>query len=710
MKKKAVENTKPTETKKNGLIATVQMVKDVLVLNIYNNKKIIGRYCMSTASYEFMQWHADTEKWSYGKLITLCGYDAWYYSYYELEKHLKFNTPEEENIVKEKLKIEEYKFEKNAISLIDRRESDYSSDKRERTEQNREKRVQNLMGQISGLPEGIRDWIYERATGSADFAFYQKTKEKWSCTNCGKYYDEKFLHRVDGEKKVRHNDMVVCPRCKKIVQAKKRTSKQEKTVHFMLLQPVNEACSVARHFDVKIRWEENERKILLNESMRITLNKLSLKPKFACDIYYNQYTAGGVYSGGRRDEEYAYFDNRGNCSNRKTFAGYLYEENIEEALKDTVYEAWTRVFSQMAAAGKIVQYNRLMATQKNENMISVMEYLFKGRFDKLLLETSENVSYWSCKYCGPLRIRGQCIEDIFEIKDRQKINRIRDLNGGEKILYWMRWSEESGEKISQEVLQWLEANNIKVPEIRFIEGKMSIQKIMNYVKRQQEEGYKGKSAGAVLSQWADYMRMCERLKKKTDDEMIYRPRELKRRHDEVVAEINLREAELVADEYSRRFPGAEDVLKEIKPKFEYENEEYKIIVPVRLVDIVEEGRSLHHCAGSSDRYFDRIMQRETYICFLRKQSEPNVPYYTIEVEPSGTIRQHRGYLDEEPEIKLVKPFLREWQQALRKKLSKKDHEYAEISAVKRVQNIEELIEKNNTRVLQGLMEDFMEAI
>ena len=42
-------------------------------------------------------------------------------------------------------------------------------------------------------------------------------------------------------------------------------------------------------------------------------------------------------------------------------------------------------------------------------------------------------------------------------------------------------------------------------------------------------------------------------------------------------------------------------------------------------------------------------------------------------------------------------------------MSKKDHEYAAASAVKRQENIEELRAKNNTKVLQGLMEDFMEA-
>lgn len=132
-------------------------------------------------------------------------------------------------------------------------------------------------------------------------------------------------------------------------------------------------------------------------------------------------------------------------------------------------------------------------------------------------------------------------------------------------------------------------------------------------------------------------------------------------------------------------------------------------MPQHLIDIITEGQALHHCAGATDRYFDRIMQRETYICFLRKKEDPDTPYYTIEVEPDGTIRQHRGYLDEEPNIEQIKPFLRKWQKEIKKRMTREDRAHAAASAIKRQQNIEELREKKNTRVLRGLMEDFMPA-
>lgn len=351
----------------------------------------------------------------------------------------------------------------------------------------------------------------------------------------------------------------------------------------------------------------------------------------------------------------------------------------------------------------------MMAAVKDKEYMQVAEMLFRGRFYRMLTETSMQISYWDLEYIGYLDVTGRTIEEVFGIADRQKINRIRDCNGGGLILKWMQYSEEKGEKISEKLLTWAKRENITPGTLKEPLTYMSAEQAMNYIEKQKRSSTK-ESTRVIVDQYADYIRMCNKLKKKLEDEMIYKPRELKRRHDEAVEEIKVREIEIDSEEYSERYPEAEDVLKEIKKKFEYRGTEYFIMVPERIYDIVCEGRSLHHCVGSTDRYFDRMAQHETYICFLRKVEEPDKPFYTIEVEPGGTIRQHRGMFDEEPELETVKPFLKEWQKEIRKRMSEEDHARAKQSKVLREANIRELQEKNNTRVLQGLMEDFMEAV
>lgn len=707
MKKSLVEATLPPKTQKMGWWIIPQPVKDVLILNIFNNRVLQGRHCINVITHEFMTWRHN--QWFTRRIEEAMKLTPIYGYYYSTEKvKARFNMSEEnKKLIMSTLKTEDCPpyVSRHPYDLIDYLETKHGQKKRETTEMNRFARVQALMDGVPPVPGDLQEFINQREIAGEDYATKTERKGIFACSGCGEKFSESKLKRVDGEKKVRHNDMVICPACGKHIKIVKRKKAIDILTHFALVQPIDDSVSVVRHFDAVIYCGGGKKQIGLDEAVRIILHKQAAA---SCTLYYNQNYLGHDWI--MREDKQVVFDNKSNRANRSEYAGYLYDGGIVEAFEGTHYYHWSRLFSQMAAAGIKVNYNKLMCSTEGMNFVEMVEMLFKNRFHRLLGETSECVSVWNGAYTGLLRMTGYRMEDVFGIADRQKINRIRDNNGGGEMLKWMRWSELRNKKIPDKVLKWLIENKITSDNIAWLSCRMSLEQMMNYIERQRRESYKGWSARQVIYQYEDYMNMCQKLKKDTTDEMVYRPRELRRRHDEAVKEVALRQSEIKADEYSRRFPGAEDVLQEIKPRYDYENEEYMIYVPKRLVEIVEEGRALHHCAGSSDRYFDRIMQRETYICLLRKKTEPDKPYYTIEVEPSGTIRQHRGYLDEEPEIELVKPFLREWQQVIKKRLTENDRKYAAISAVKREENIAELKAKNNTRVLEGLMEDFMEAV
>ena len=62
--------------------------------------------------------------------------------------------------------------------------------------------------------------------------------------------------------------------------------------------------------------------------------------------------------------------------------------------------------------------------------------------------------------------------------------------------------------------------------------------------------------------------------------------------------------------------------------------------PHSLKEIEDEGRILSHCVGG---YAERHAMGKLSIMFLRKVSEPNKPYYTVEVSQYGGIVQCRGY-------------------------------------------------------------------
>lgn len=706
MRRKAIERLAPKRAAGKGLTATLQELGKILILNICQAKDLLVRYCINYKTGEHEYW-IEQHGWRKGGILNALNEDWRDWEWRTYENYPKLQKKDADRI---RELIRERVWHDSPWERINGLEHRYNREIRENTEMNKKARLMDLMGKVPDRPGDLREWFFEKSAGE-DYMFREKGTQTFTCTNCGKSSEASGIKRQDGGKKIRHNDMVCCPACGKLIQAKTRTDHMEqKYKSCYLLQPVDEDTSVLRILEAKVGWDNGRHYVELGDEIRILLYKVfsNRKLKRTYKIYYEDYLEGWT---------------EGNRKNLRARQGYLYPGEFDKILEGTIYSGASKVLEFLSAQGQELNYNRLIAgAGQMKEYAEKIEYLSKGRFWNLLKDTVERTEYpgYPNTYYGPLDLRADSIEEMFLIRDRQKINRIRDEHGGNDMVRWMQYSDEIGKKISRETVRWMTANRIRPEDIRELEEYMSPQQIMNYIIRQQAEQYPGKKPKEVLEEYKDYINMCEACSKNMKDEMVYRPRELKRRHDEVVVDrqqmqilreldTNAEAKEKYAEEMQQKFPQAEGILKEIKSRYEYENEEYKILVPDTLIDIVKEGRALHHCAGSSERYFDRIESRETYICFLRRQETPGIPFYTIEVEPGGTIRQHRSYLDEEPGIEQIREFLKEWQKVIRKRLTEEDKKLAKISKIKREANIEELKAKNNTRVLQGLAEDFLEA-
>lgn len=169
--------------------------------------------------------------------------------------------------------------------------------------------------------------------------------------------------------------------------------------------------------------------------------------------------------------------------------------------------------------------------------------------------------------------------------------------------------------------------------------------------------------------------MADKLGINTSDEIVYRVKLLRQRHDELVEQLRKRERDMEAAATARKYRKIAGICRSIKPKYEYTGEMYSIVVPSGVRDIMREGDALSHCVGKSDRYWERIEQQEAYILFLRKTAEIDKPYYTLEVEPNGTIRQKRTYFDRQnDDLKDAEKFLKEWQKVVSERLTESDRE------------------------------------
>ena len=302
----------------------------------------------------------------------------------------------------------------------------------------------------------------------------------------------------------------------------------------------------------------------------------------------------------------------------------------------------------------------------------------------------------------PLSIQESSLTKLLGI-DGQELKRLRQNNGGSGFLNWMQYEKASGQEIPDYTISWLCGEEITPRDLKFVRGKMSVPQIHNYITRQMSKEHM--SSHNVINTWADYLSMAKGLRMNTDNELVYRVRDLRKRHNELV-QICQKQGKNIIIQVGRileEYPHIDEICQSLKGKYEYGNEQYMIIAPSGVEEIILEGRALTHCVSNSDRYWERIENRESYILFLRKSSEPEKPYYTLEIEPDGTIRQKRSILNEQYEdINQAKDFLLEWQKAVAKRLTDEDRSLAGQSRILRMEEFEQL-RKDQVTVRTGTL-------
>lgn len=275
--------------------------------------------------------------------------------------------------------------------------------------------------------------------------------------------------------------------------------------------------------------------------------------------------------------------------------------------------------------------------------------------------------------------------------DAQGLKRLRENKGGRRFLAWLQYEKVTGKPLPDKVISWFCNQGIQADDLKFIRDRMSIVQIYNYMLRQMRETRM--NSKEILTTWNDYLSMAQRFGMDTNDAIIYRVRKLRQRHDELVARCHQKELTLRAGEVLKEYPHIEEIYDSIRDTYTFSDKDYTVLVPKQIEDIMLEGENLHHCVGSSERYWERIERRESYVLFLRRTADTEKPYYTLEIEPDGTVRQKRTMYDrQEADIEAAKKFLQKWQKEVSKRLTAEDRKLAETSRILRKQEFAQLRE------------------
>lgn len=150
---------------------------------------------------------------------------------------------------------------------------------------------------------------------------------------------------------------------------------------------------------------------------------------------------------------------------------------------------------------------------------------------------------------------------------------------------------------------------------------------LNYLKKQRRAHGSVITAHYVLDYWS----MTKEIQGGLPPELLF-PKNLKQAHDQAV----LRKKEKVDKETNERIA---EYAKELA-WLTFEDEETGLFIRAAgsQEELIKEGKYLSHCVGG---YAASVSRRGTAILFIRKISDPETPFFTLEYR-GGVVVQNRG--------------------------------------------------------------------
>ncbi|MCI8409519.1 MAG: hypothetical protein HFJ09_09680, partial [Lachnospiraceae bacterium] len=581
MRRKNLEKTAPTNgTSLNTEKALeVQVLEDgdrkILEIDIYNKGKLQARHFLDkdrqeyatlfTADVRFMNAEYKKDCWSDMKLESLLAEGDFYMAYYKAMKEGTY-TAESLKITEKYLEEKDtfWKEEGGLQRLVIAAEDEVTIYKKERSLENKENRINGLMAKVETITdtEEFQKWIKEEVFAE-DYIFVENKKMKSGyrcrCTACNKTFFAK--------EKPKHNKRMICPKCKKDVLIKTRVSQVTEKESVLVAQQYNEKIWMLRHFRFEavseIAGKKTEKYITHTERVRIFIFEgKKNKIYYRCDKKF-----------GSTEKTQVWWDSKNGMVIDKNFLlypGNLPELKIDRKLKSTLRKG--------AACQIKMDYNTMIRCWKSQPYI---EYLIKSGLFKLADELVRTYGYWA-RPNELLDMAADSITGLLQI-DKQRVNRLRNINGGRYTLEMLQVEERDGIKITQENLEFADKYKVWLEDLETERTKLGINKAINYFRRQMEKNEM--NFRQIKQYYHDYLDMAaERGADLTDDIIRINARMIEF-HMQYLEEKNRKANKIYAEKMNKKYPNIEKKYEENCNRFEWENDKFIIRVPQNCEDI-----------------------------------------------------------------------------------------------------------------------------
>ena len=235
---------------------------------------------------------------------------------------------------------------------------------------------------------------------------------------------------------------------------------------------------------------------------------------------------------------------------------------------------------------------------------------------------------------------------------------LREVNPGSRQLSLIKAMLNEGQRPDKELLKWCAKFDVgKSQRILMPLRYMTAHKLMRYAEDEfsrfrrtsyvQQDHYYN-SMESLLSDYYDYLLMCEGQNYDLKSDFVLFPRDLPQAHDAV----NELSDEAVSAIYNKRI--AAD-FERLEQRYHFQSGGLLVTAPHSADELVTEGHKLRHCVGG---YIKKVACNDCTILFIREAKRPDKPFCTVELQ-NGDIYQARVYKNHQPPAK-VQRFIDRW--------------------------------------------------
>ena len=498
------------------------------------------------------------------------------------------------------------------------------------------------------LPKGLIDYIRREVLPKDRVIIYKRGNVNGICTVCGTQV------RAMG-RRFTQSAYATCPNCgarvscvlengcsfaanyiENIVAVQKGTDGETVFFRQWLL-----------HRDNSARWEHIED--FLQETVRYAIrgNKTAKWQKQGKESYY------------MRTERYE-LDEWTRWQDNRIYDGsyFFYPTGIEEALSGTAMQ-YADLEGYLEERGH--NKNPIYFLEYHARY-PVIEFLWKAGYRNIVHNRifgmdreNRNAIHWERKklkecFKFPLRILKLMPPEEWKLDDVQRANYL-----------WKNY----GERITDAEMQTALQSRTDVQSLTGAMPYAGIGKILKYIqkqteKRKEEKGHTTYTPKGIIRAYRDYLRECEQLHFDLHDREILFPKDLVAAHDRTMKQIAFEKNKADQEKFQKAVEKLEN--------FAWSEGKFFIRPAREQMELTAEGKALHHCVGG---YIRDMAEEKTAIFFLRKVSEPDKPFYTLELQKKRVIQcrtEHNASYDRNPD---VKNFVDMWIEKIVKKGGKK---------------------------------------